>query len=109
MLTFGEKMEKEWEGNRWDFELIANLPPPLGGDPGSLTMPLLVGLMGGLPKQHYQSPNIFSDSLFFMRKSRKMRKGTVRNDTRLSAWLPGFTRLIWKEDKIERERERGRG
>ena len=36
-----------------------------------------------------------------------MRRGRGRKDTRLSAWLPGFTRLIWREDKIERERERG--
>ena len=25
------------------------------------------------------------------------------HDTRLSAWLPGFTLLIWRRDKIERE------
>ena len=42
-----------------------------------------------------------------MRKMRKMRRGRGRKDTRLSAWLPGFTRLIWREDKIEREREGG--
>ena len=32
-----------------------------------------------------------------------MREGEM-HDTRLSAWLPGFTLLIWRRDKIERER-----